>query len=195
MSGNDEISDLAYRMNGMLGTLEQANDKLAFLAERDPLTGVFNRRQFRIRFEMELEETLRMGDTGALAWLDLDGFKEVNDRLGHAVGDAVLKGFAGRLRDESRAYSVIGRLGGDEFALILPHVEEQEAIAACERLVGATRRTPIRVRGQAVPVAVSAGVVLFPRDGTDMTELLAKADEALYHSKSEGRSRVSVYRR
>lgn len=195
VSGNDEISDLAHRMNGMLGALEQANDKLAFLAERDPLTGVFNRRQFQIRFEMELEETLRMGDTGALAWLDLDGFKEVNDRLGHAVGDAVLKGFAGRLRDESRAYSVIGRLGGDEFALILPHVEEQEATAACERLVGATRRMPIRVRGQAVPVAVSAGVVLFPRDGTDMTELLAKADEALYHSKSEGRSRVSVYRR
>ncbi|MDC7789078.1 EAL domain-containing protein [Rhodoplanes sp. TEM] len=164
------------------------------LAFRDTLTGLLNRRSFNEQLTRRLRRTssgkIR---SGALLFLDLDHFKDVNDAIGHDAGDALLQKVAERLRRSARENDVVARLGGDEFAVILGDTTDPEAVAGCARRLLETLSEPVRHGGDMIHPSVSIGVTLFPRDGRDATQLLKNADVALYRSKAAGRRSISFF--
>jgi diguanylate cyclase (GGDEF)-like protein len=152
------------------------------LAEVDPLTGILNRRGFERELTRALAYLARYGGQAALVWLDLDGFKPVNDRYGHAAGDAVLRGVAATLRREVRASDAVGRIGGDEFAVLLWNIQPAQADAKARRLETAIAAMPADPSGP--KVGASAGVTpLDPRAGA--SDALAAADRAMYVRKAQ----------
>ncbi|MBB4198116.1 hypothetical protein CCR94_20720 [Rhodoblastus sphagnicola] len=164
----------------------EAEIRLAHAANHDSLTGLPNRGLFRVRLEEALA-LARRGVNFALLCLDLDRFKEVNDTLGHPVGDRLLDAAAKRLRKELRDTDTLARLGGDEFAVIQSCLlEPREASALALRLVQ-TLSAPFVIDGQQIVVGVSIGIALAPQDGGETESLLSAADMALYHAKSDGR--------
>ncbi|ONG59108.1 hypothetical protein BKE38_00055 [Pseudoroseomonas deserti] len=166
----------------------EAEARIAHIARHDPLTGLPNRLLFRDRLEQALAHA-RRGQGFAVLCLDLDRFKEVNDTLGHPIGDALLCAVAGRLRDELRDTDTLARLGGDEFAVIQSSIEQpQDAITLAGRLVETICR-PFELNGHQVVVGTSIGVAMAPQDGLEADMLLKGADMALYRAKSEGRGR------
>lgn len=157
---------------------------IAYLAYHDPLTGLPNRAVFEDRVRQAITAARRHASRPvAVMFLDIDGFKQINDTLGHEVGDVVLKIVAQRLRGALREVDTVARLGGDEFTVLLPEVADQAAATAVgERLLAALQ--PLCRIGQAiVPLRASLGVSLFPQDGTTPEALLLKADEAMYRMK------------
>ena len=180
-------------LQSTLDALERSHLELLELASHDSLTGLLNRRRFEEEFERQIAEQQRLGRGGAVIWLDLDHFKDVNDTLGHRAGDELLMLVARTLRAEMRAYSVIARLGGDEFAVILPAAGQAEALAAAERLIRVLAEREFALAGHAVHAAASIGVALYPDHGATVQELLAASDVAMYHAKESGRGRVSLY--
>ncbi len=173
--------------------LQESEERYRLLAQHDSLTGLPNRALFSDRLGQALALSQRAGGGLALAFVDLDRFKDVNDRHGHAVGDLMLKEAAARMTACLRASDVVGRLGGDEFIVLLPGVESAETA----RLAGDKLRTameePFLLGGHSLGISASIGLALFPRDGEDETSLTRHADEAMYRSKAEGRNRVTVY--
>jgi diguanylate cyclase (GGDEF)-like protein/PAS domain S-box-containing protein len=167
-------------------------EQLRTLATTDGLTGVFNRRHFLELAEHELIRAAREARPTAVAMLDLDSFKAINDRFGHQAGDAVLVDLAKILRQTLRAGDVVGRVGGEEFALLLPETNAAAAEATLERLRGAVERHefPIDGHGQRV-VTVSIGLAT-ARTTDRISEVIRRADEALYGAKAAGRNRVVV---
>ena len=165
----------------------RAEARIAHLALHDALTDLPNRILLRRRLEKAVSD-VRQGD-GELAalMLDLDRFKEVNDSLGHAVGDALLKAVTGRLRGCLRDSDTIGRLGGDEFTILARVTEGAEEATALARRINAAVAAPFNLDGNLVTVGTSIGIALAPQDSTDPDELLKKSDLALYRAKSEGR--------
>jgi diguanylate cyclase (GGDEF)-like protein/PAS domain S-box-containing protein len=161
-------------------------------ALHDPLTGLANRTLFFDRLNQALSGARRDQKPVALVMLDLDGFKLVNDAHGHAVGDRVLQELGGRLQQELRATDTSARIGGDEFALVLPRIA---GTRAAERMV---RRRLADLQGEYVidkrriVVGASAGVAMYPHDGSDADTLLRRADSAMYLAKREGRG-VAFY--
>lgn len=150
-------------------------------AETDPLTGLGN----RAHLTEVLQTRLLEGRPGVVCLLDLDGFKQVNDTFGHAVGDELLRAVAGRLRAGTRAGDVVARLGGDEFVLVLDDVTAQDAERRVSDLAGRLD-TPVAVMGHELEVELSIGVAVAPADGEDVATLLRRADEAMYAAKSAG---------
>lgn len=175
--------------------LQARNRALDELAVTDALTGLKNRRYFLSRLEQQIHLALRFKRSFAVVSLDLDHFKRVNDRLGHAMGDRVLACFADLLRSRSRRSELPARLGGEEFVLLLPEASAENARLTAERLVVETRTSLARLSGlpdgwvQTVSAGV-AGAEAMP--SLSSAELLQAADRALYRSKEEGRDRVSV---
>lgn len=127
-------------------------------------------------------------------FLDLDNFKDVNDSLGHLVGDELLASLAGLLRERLRETDIVARSGGDEFAILLHHTDGDQARAVAEHLLDAVRRHNIVVSGQPVGATASIGIVLIPEHGATVGELFARADLALYQAKENGRNGLAVYR-
>jgi diguanylate cyclase (GGDEF)-like protein len=165
----------------------RAEERIAYLARHDALTGLSNRTLFREQIEEELRRAMR-GDSVALLCLDLDHFKATNDTLGHHVGDLLLKAVAERLRVSVRDIDAVARLGGDEFAIAqvgLRRPEEAEALA--RRLVEALGE-PFDLEGHQVVIGASIGIAIAPNDRTDAERLLRNADMALYCAKSDGRN-------
>jgi diguanylate cyclase (GGDEF)-like protein len=121
-------------------------------------------------------------------FLDLDHFKEVNDTLGHAVGDRLLQEVATRLKESVREDDTVARLGGDEFVVLLPHVRHEEGAAPIVRKVLARMEEPFRLADQEVHLTTSAGIALFPQNGEDADTLLRNADAAMYRAKELGRN-------
>ena len=157
------------------------------LALTDPLTGLGNHRSFHERLQQDLEAADAGETVLSLCLLDIDNFKEVNDRHGHPVGDRVLAHIARRLRQNGEAF----RLGGDEFALLLAGKAEDEAAAIAEAVLDRVA-TGAGVRG--IDVTLSAGLAEYPQYGLDRNELLRVADAALYQAKEEGKNQVRIYR-
>jgi diguanylate cyclase (GGDEF)-like protein len=177
---------LAAEVDRLQGELAAARAKLAELEARadiDPLIDIFNRRGFTRELERALAYLRRYTACAALVYLDLDGFKPINDTHGHAAGDAVLEAVAATLTRHVRASDTVARLGGDEFAVLLWNLDEAAArakAAALEDLIAATR---VSWGGTTVSVGASAGVgMIAPRD--EATEVLARADQAMYARKA-----------
>lgn len=163
--------------------------ELRFQAIADPLTGLFNRRHLEERLAAEISRARRSGQPLAVAVGDLDHFKRVNDRFGHAAGDRALQAFAAALRDSLRLEDVVGRLGGDEFCALLPGTSAGRAVSALERVLDRLRNVVIGSPSGRIRIAGSFGVAeLTP--GVDGRSLLARADAALYRAKALGRGRV-----
>jgi diguanylate cyclase (GGDEF)-like protein len=178
---------LAQRNQELAATFE----KLARLANRDELTGALNRRSIMRLLEEEHQRMQRTGVPFSIALVDMDHFKLINDTLGHAVGDDVLRGFTVRAAGEMRTTDRLGRYGGEEFLLVFTSTQDEpSAVAAAERVragVAAFDWTPLVP--PSMKVTVSAGVALC-RAGESVTQLLARADAALYTAKRDGRNRV-----
>lgn len=185
------VMQLAAQVDALAAELEASRARIADLEARvdiDPLTDALNRRGFERELKRSLAYIKRYGTTAALIYLDLDGFKPVNDRHGHAAGDAVLKSVAAALMRNVRASDVVGRVGGDEFAVLLWNVGEAAAAAKAAALENAVYRTPISWSASTLAVGASAGVALLgPLDSA--AEVLARADAAMYARKAERKQR------
>ena len=168
-------------------------NRVASIAEQalvDPLTSVANRRGFDRTLEIEFERSLRRGHELALVLVDLDDFKQVNDRHGHDVGDDVLVALAERLGDAIRSADTVARLGGEEFALLLPETDLAGAVVVAERARRAIEAGGVRLKGgERLTVTASFGVADYPAAG-DRAALLRDADKALYAAKRHGKNRV-----
>jgi diguanylate cyclase (GGDEF)-like protein/hemerythrin-like metal-binding protein/PAS domain S-box-containing protein len=165
--------------------------RLNLLAFSDPLTGLANRALFADRLRQVALDARRDGTSFALLMLDLDGFKPVNDRHGHAVGDAVLQQVAQRLLGCLRTAETVARLGGDEFAVLFPAIKHHKAAASvAERLLAAIRQ-PIVAGGARLMLSATAGIAMFPEHGRTVEHLLIAADTALYAAKREGGGRCA----
>ncbi len=171
---------------------KEAQERLVYLAERDPLTGLHNRRHLEAELHHQLERCARYGERAALLMLDLDHFKFVNDSLGHSVGDEVITHVGTLLRERLRASDVVARLGGDEFAAIVPCVDVEAARCLAQTLTKLISNSAFEHAEHRYLLSASAGVVML--DGVASTEdALIGADVALYEAKRQGRNRVDVY--
>ena len=172
---------------------ERADQLNLRLAAQDELTGLANRRAVIAALERDVARSLRTREALALMMVDVDHFKQVNDRHGHLAGDAVLRHVAGLLRDRVRAQDIVGRYGGEEFLVVLPDTGLDGARHLALQLCTAVQATPCVWNGQTIAVTVSIGVFggrLEPQDHWDL--LLHAADSALYRAKESGRNRVEV---
>jgi diguanylate cyclase (GGDEF)-like protein len=182
---------LAQRISLTLTNL-RIRDQLKRESILDPLTGLFNRRFMASVFDRELRLASRTGRPIGVIIFDVDGFKEVNDRFGHAAADKALCDLAGLLRCRLRVSDVPIRYGGDETVVLLPDTTLEGARAVAEKLLQGVRDLEVRHRGLVVPMTISAGVAAYPLNGTDPESILRAADLALYRAKAEGRDRVAV---
>lgn len=171
-----------------VGERVRAEQRLRFLAAHDPLTGAANRLALANALARAIDRAARGGHRVGLVMVDLDGFKQVNDALGHGTGDGVLRTVVRRLREGLAAGDLVARLGGDEFALLLAEIGRSEDPTA--RLEALERRLaePIPVAGAAVALGASCGFALWPDHGQGLEELLARADQQMYRVKRARRA-------
>jgi two-component system, cell cycle response regulator len=171
--------------------LEVANKKLRKLSITDGLTGLFNHRHVHELLHEEIERSKRTGDSIAVAMVDLDRFKKVNDTYGHPTGDVVLYETAEILRDTAREVDMVGRYGGEEFIAILPGTPEENAAQFAERVRQRVEEHVYRDDATEIRMTTSAGVAAYPSAAVpDADALLKRADEALYRAKETGRNQV-----
>jgi diguanylate cyclase (GGDEF)-like protein len=195
--GSEDIAQVVVGFNRMLSELQQrdrekreAEAKLQHMALVDELTGLPNRRLLSDRLSQSLKAAERDRRMLALLYIDLDGFKPVNDSLGHRIGDLLLKQVAGRLQTRARVSDTLARIGGDEFTLILTGIHskadaEKVAASLLEALT-----SPFQIDGQGIRIGASIGISLFPEHGRDGDELLQQADFAMYAAKRSGKNRI-----
>jgi diguanylate cyclase (GGDEF)-like protein len=168
--------------------LDVENARLYRMAITDSLTGLFNRQHLAERLKEEVDRAHRYDVPLGLLMADLDHFKQVNDRYGHAAGDHVLEHVAKRLASVTREVDLVARYGGEEFIALLPNTGRDGAEQAARRIITAIRESPAEVNGQPFPLTISiGGAILGLRE--EPRDLLARADAALYQAKSEGRDR------
>lgn len=175
--------------------IKKSQEYLDFLAYHDPLTKLPNRLLFNERLEHACKLARRSESKIAVIFLDLDRFKNINDSLGHHMGDKLLVECARRLASQLRASDTIARLGGDEFIIMLEDIRDPEVIAAICRDLVATFETPFVIDGQLLHVTPSIGISLFPDDGEDVDTLVKHADVAMYRAKEQGRNDFQFFTR
>jgi diguanylate cyclase (GGDEF)-like protein len=166
------------------------HEELYQLATSDPLTGLYNRRQFQELMEKEILRATRHLRNLCLALADIDHFKPINDRHGHPAGDTVIRGIAQLLRRNARADQLIARIGGEEFALVFAEQRLADATDAAERLRRAIEASPFELGGAPATVTVSIGLAQWRRGMNGLSDLMRAADRQLYRAKQEGRNRV-----
>jgi len=187
------------RLQSLIEEREAAEREALRQATHDPLTGVPNRILLMDRLQSAMTRSTRSGMPFALIYLDIDGFKPINDTHGHHVGDLLLKEITQRLQGEIRKSDTVARLGGDEFALILEEVHDVPVatVAACNKICGVLR-LPFHLRDDqgdrfiTAEVGASLGIAFFPNSGTRAEQLLRAADNAMYTAKKAGRNRCVV---
>ncbi len=191
LDNQDEIGQLAREFNAMAERLMQHQHKLEELSARDSLTGLYNRRELERRLHEETQRARRYRHSLSVMMLDIDHFKNVNDRYGHQAGDEVLITVTDLIQLHMRPVDVVCRYGGEELAVILPETDEEGVRTVAER-VRATVADSITTtpQGDMVHVTVSIGLATFPRDGDTASALIHAADTALYAAKQEGRNLV-----
>ncbi|WP_404362576.1 putative bifunctional diguanylate cyclase/phosphodiesterase [Marinobacter sp.] len=162
-------------------------------ANYDLLTGIPNRRLFRDRLDQHTAHSDRTGSPFALFFIDLDRFKEINDRLGHDSGDQLLKQAASRISGCTRQSDTVARLGGDEFTVILLDTADLDLVKGIANKILADLERPFHVKGEQVMVSGSIGITMFPADATSSQEMLSNADQAMYLAKQSGRNQVCFF--
>jgi two-component system, cell cycle response regulator len=184
------------RTGGRILTLQdeqlKAREELHLRATHDGLTGVWNRVAILDMLQREFELSARAGTTLGLIMLDVDHFKQVNDRYGHLVGDMVLVEIANRMQQAVRSYDLVGRYGGEEFLVVSPDCDLNQAQMCAERIRLSVADKPVSTDNMPVDVTVSAGVAMLSSRVNTEREALAAADNALYRAKAEGRNRVTA---
>lgn len=168
-------------------------EKLDFQAKHDALTGLCNRRLFQDRLAVELGKSVRHNRLSVILLIDLDHFKTINDTLGHAVGDELLKEAASRLLASVRATDTVARLGGDEFVVLLGDIEEQSSIDQLAKILLDKLSQPFQLGQEKGYISASIGIAMAPVDGVDGDDLLKKADQAMYDAKRRGRGTFAYY--
>ena len=212
--GEDEIGSLARSFNLMLETIEEnqlerdkANEALhlnrrrleravkdlQYLANYDSLTQLPNRALCMDRIKYALKGASRSESSVAILFLDLDHFKDVNDSLGHAVGDQLLKATSQRLQEKIRSEDTLARLGGDEFVIILNHINDTENVIDVVEKIVSSFEDPFKLSSYEVNTTVSIGVCMYPADGHDVDSLMKAADAAMYKAKEVGRNTYEFY--
>jgi diguanylate cyclase (GGDEF)-like protein len=165
-----------------------AEKKIAYMAHHDALTGLPNRALAKERMEHSIAYAVRSGLKTALLFLDLDGFKTINDTLGHSIGDAMLKTVAFKLKMCVRATDTVSRLGGDEFLVILSEIESDEDIVTIVTKILEEFESPVHVLNHFLSVSMSIGIAVYPEHGGDFDALLQKSDRAMYKAKESGKN-------
>jgi diguanylate cyclase (GGDEF)-like protein len=186
------LRELAGRLAVALSSAEREQALIQW-AHFDPLTGTPNRRLSRDRLQQALAQARRRGHRVAVLFIDIDGFKNINDSLGHIAGDEFLKEIALRLVAAVRDTDTVGRFGGDEYVVILPDLRSTLEIEPVLERVMATLQRPFSVNGRESFITGSIGVTLFPEDGSSADELLRQADTAMYSAKAAGRARCVYF--
>ena len=192
--GEDEIGLLVNGFNQMLEQIQDSQSQLEYRALNDELTGLPNRRLFSDRLQQALALAAREQTSVGVLYLDLDGFKLVNDTLGHPVGDRLLREVTNRLRKRVRASDTLARIGGDEFMLIagsLHHSSEAELIA---HDLLAQLAEPFELDGETLALTASIGISLYPENDLDPQALVQQSDTAMYAAKAAGKNRITFYR-
>ncbi len=204
-----EATKLRNDFEEMAGKMRATVELAQALAQKDPLTGLPNRAHFEQIVEHELQDARNAGAQSCLIFLDIDGFKTVNDTLGHHIGDEMIKIAAERLRlttrldnylgeqtddcQETPAVSHVARLGGDEFTVFLPNIPSDAVARKIATRILRVMAEPFELGARAIGVSASIGVAMTPRDGLSYADLLRAADTAMYHAKRSGRDRVEFY--
>ena len=181
-SGPDVVGSVSI-LRDVTETLQET-EKLVYAADHDALTGLPNRNLLHSRTQRAIARALRKHESFALLFLDLDRFKEINDTMGHAAGDALLVEVAQRLTETVREEDTIARLGGDEFVVLLEGPTQENHVKAVADKIYHTLREPYQLGTQSATVSVSIGTSLFPHDGRDPETLLVHADAAMYRAKN-----------
>ena len=185
------------RANGLLeGEVmerRQAESKLNYLAYHDPLTGLSNRRRFIERLEESMLEANQHQQHLAVLFIDLDQFKQVNDSLGHAVGDELLIAVASRLAEHVRLIDMLARLGGDEFICLMEAARGENEVSTLAEEIVAAFEAPFNIGEHELFLSASVGISLFPADGHTVVDLMRNADTAMYRAKAKGRGRYHFY--
>jgi diguanylate cyclase (GGDEF)-like protein len=180
-------------IEGALLEAERTEADLRYLANHDPLTGLLNRRSFRVELDHFVSFSARYGGQGAVMVIDIDGLKEVNDRLGHQPGDNLIRRVARTLRERVRGTDIVARLSGDEFAVLMPQTDVDGALQLGEDL-----RLEVAAgfpeRAELGAATISVGITIFGgKDGAGAEAVLVAADQAMYRAKEEGRNRIALF--
>jgi diguanylate cyclase (GGDEF)-like protein len=197
---NDELGLLARSFHQMqheiltqLSDLQNSRTALDHLAQHDPMTGLANRRCLFERLERAIANARRSGKPLAVLFVDLDHFKQINDRYGHGLGDQVLQTVARQLSSITREVDTVARLGGDEFVILLEHFEQAHDILLIVQKLHERFQTNLLIDGHELKIHASIGVSLYPRDGISAEQLLQYADSAMYASKNSGRNTYTFH--
>jgi diguanylate cyclase (GGDEF)-like protein len=189
----EELKRTNAHLKGEISERRQAESKLNYLAYHDPLTGLANRRCFIERLEYSLEEAVQFNQRLAVLFIDLDQFKQVNDSLGHGVGDELLVSVGARLSEHVGLIDMLARLGGDEFICLMEAVRGEDEVEILAREIIAAFDTPFRLGDHELFLSASIGISLFPGDGASVLELMRNADTAMYRAKAVGRGQFYFY--
>ncbi len=172
---------------------KRAEERLTYLAQYDQLTGLVNRTLFRDRLVQAMARSKRLQQPLGLMLLDLDRFKQVNDTMGHDVGDHLLKAVADRLKDCVREVDTVARMGGDEFTIVLEGLAREEDITIIARRITESLAEPFLIEKHRASIGVSIGITVYPSDDHGIDELLKHADAAMYKAKQQGGSSFQFY--
>ncbi|QDH65111.1 MULTISPECIES: bifunctional diguanylate cyclase/phosphodiesterase [Pseudomonas] len=183
---------LEARTAVLADSLTQANQELTHLALHDMLTGLPNRTLLADRIQQAIEAVKEQGGCFALMFIDLDGFKPVNDAFGHHMGDQLLREVGLRLREDLRSHDTLARIGGDEFVLLVQLTQPDDALGLAERQVVLINRA-FQVAEHELKISASVGIAVFPGNGNTPQELLMNADAAMYHAKGMGKNGYSFF--
>jgi diguanylate cyclase (GGDEF)-like protein/PAS domain S-box-containing protein len=189
---NGQFSRIAFVCNDL--TIKKTYEhRLVALAYHDPLTGLPNRRLFKELLSQALSQAKRTGKELALLYLDIDDFKQINDTMGHDIGDQFLQEFANRVRGCLREIDTFARMGGDEFTILLPSFEARDNVEMVAKRIFRSLEKPWNLEQHQFKATISMGIVMYPEDGTELTGLLKQVDKALYQVKGTGRNRYQFY--
>jgi diguanylate cyclase (GGDEF)-like protein len=173
--------------------LKATEERAQFLAEHDQLTGLPNRNHVSVAFRNQVEQLLAQQKHGAVIFIDLDHFKDINDSLGHEAGDKLLVNVAERLKTLAQNENTIARLGGDEFLMLIGPIDDDDEVREAADQIRQILSLPIVLQGRKVHVTPSIGISMFPQDGHSISDLMRNADLAMYHAKEHGRNDFSFF--